>query len=267
MFPKLIDSGSFFIPTYGVLVAIAFLLAIWVTTRLARKARLDPEKVTNLAVYCALAGMLGAKLMMFLFDWRIYLSDPRQIFSFSTIQAAGVYQGGLILALIVALWYMRRVNLPALRTCDVFAPGIALGHAVGRLGCFAAGCCWGKECQRGLSVTFTNPEAHEFTGVPLGIPLHPTQIYESLSELLIFGFLYWQFHRPHRDGTIIGLYMVLYSVARFLVEFIRHHDQALPFGGPLSLTQWISIGTFLFGTWVLFRPTSVTAPRQPAISK
>jgi phosphatidylglycerol:prolipoprotein diacylglycerol transferase len=267
MFPKLIERDGFFIPTYGILVAIAFLLAIWLTTRLARKAGLDVEKVTNLAIYCALSGMLGAKLMMFLFDWRIYLSDPSQIFSFSTIQAAGVYQGGLLLALVVAFWYMRRVNLPAFRTCDVFAPGVALGHAVGRLGCFAAGCCWGQECKRGPSVTFTNPDAHELTGVPLGIPLYPTQVYESLLAIVVFAVLYWRFHKPHRDGSIIGLYMVLYSIARFLVEFIRHHDQALPFGGPLSLTQWISVGTFFLGLWLWRKPAAVVAPPKPAVSR
>jgi phosphatidylglycerol:prolipoprotein diacylglycerol transferase len=267
MLPKLVEWDGFFIPTYGILVATAFLLAIGLTMRLARKAGLDVDKVTNLAIYCALAGMLGAKLMMFLFDWEIYLSDPSQIFSFSTIQAAGVYQGGLILALVVAFWYMHRVNLPALRTCDVFAPGIALGHAIGRIGCFAAGCCWGQQCLRGPSVTFTNPDAHELTGVPLGIPLHPTQIYESVSEFLILGVLYWRFHQPHRDGSIIGLYMVLYSIARFAVEFIRHHDQALPFGGPLSLTQWISIGTFLLGIWLWLKPAPVMAPSKSAVPR
>lgn len=251
MFPKLIDTGGFFLPAYGVLVAAAFLAAIAVTNRLARKAGLNSEKITNLAIYCAIAGMAGAKLLMFVFDWRDYLARPSEIFSLSTLQAAGVYQGGLILAVITAIIYMRRHGLPGLVTADVFAPGIALGHAIGRLGCFAAGCCWGVQCDRSWAVTFNKPAAYELTGVPLGIPLHPTQIYESLTEAIIFGILWWRFHRPHREGAIIGWYLLLYSVARFTIEFYRYHDQGLIAG--LSLTQWISLATFISGAVLTLR--------------
>lgn len=254
MLPKLIDTGSFFLPTYGVLVAIAFLTAIWITSRLARTAGLSSERVTNLAIYCALAGMAGAKLFMFLFDWRLYWNDPGQIFTFSTLQAAGVYQGGLAIALLTAVLYMRRQGLPGLQTADVFAPGIALGHAIGRLGCLAAGCCWGTQCSRPWAVTFTNRSANELTGVPLFVPLHPTQLYESGAELVIFFVLYRMFFRQHREGSVIGWYLVLYSVARFLVEFLRNHEQALPFGLPLSITQWIAVCTLIAGCWLVLRP-------------
>lgn len=251
MYPKLIDTGNFFLPTYGVLVATAFLLAIWVTIRLGRRFGLNADRVTDLSMACAIAGMVGAKLLMFVFDWRYYSQNWREIFSMNTLLAAGVYQGGLVLAILTAIWYIRRNNMPLLTTFDVFAPGIALGHAVGRLGCFAAGCCWGKECDLPWGVTFTNPAANELTGVPLGQRLHPTQIYESLTEFAIFAFLMWFIKRPHRTGSVIGLYMILYSVGRFLVEFIRHHDQALVAG--LSLTQWISIVTLVVGIWLWFR--------------
>jgi len=250
MFPKLIEAGKFYLPTYGVLVATAFLLAIWVTVKLGKRAGLRPDLITNLAVYCALAGMLGAKLLMFVFDWQMYASDPSQIFTFSTLQAAGVYQGGLLLALATAIVYMHRMGMPKLVTCDVFAPGLALGHAIGRLGCFAAGCCWGQRCERPWAITFNDPDAYELTGVPLGIPLHPTQLYESGAELAIFALLYHWIARPHKPGAIFGLYLVLYSISRFAVEFLRHHDQALPFGGPWSLTQWISLVTLAIGLWL-----------------
>jgi phosphatidylglycerol:prolipoprotein diacylglycerol transferase len=258
MFPKLIETDSFFLPTYGVLVAIAFLMAIWVTVRLARRAGLNQEHVTNLAVYCALSGMLGAKLLMFVFDWQLYAANPSLIFSFGTLQAAGVYQGGLILALLVALVYMRRVGLPPMQTSDAFAPGLALGHFIGRLGCFAAGCCWGTECSRPWAVTFRNPAAYELTGVPLRTPLHPAQLYEAFCELALFAFLYWRYKRPHNAGVIIGWYLVAYSVIRFVVEFWRHHEQALPFGMPFSLTQWISMATFLAGAFLLARSSHKT---------
>ena len=200
MFPKLFQIGSFYLPTYGVLVALGFLAGLSVTVKLARRGGLDAEKITNLAVYVALAGLIGAKLLMIAFDW-----PDIQIFSLSTLQAAGVFQGGLILALITAFFYIRHNKLPLLQVCDVFAPGVALGHAIGRLGCFAAGCCWGKECHLPWAVTFKNPEANGLTGVPLNVPLHPAQLYESATEALLFGFLYWRYGRAHSPGQIIGL--------------------------------------------------------------
>jgi len=251
MLPKLIEFGSFFLPTYGVLVALAFLVAIWVTSKLALRDGLDPEKITNLAVYCAVSGLIGAKLFMFLFDWRDYLSGARPIFSIETLQAAGVYQGGLLLAVITAAVYMRKNGLPGWITADAFAPGLAIGHSIGRLGCFAAGCCWGDRCDRPWAVVFRREDAHELTGVPLNLPLHPTQLYESGAELVIFGFLWWYSHRTHREGSVIGWYMLLYSAVRFGVEFVRNHEQELVAG--LSLTQWISLGTLLAGIWLVIR--------------
>ncbi len=258
MLPKLIDAGSFYLPTYGVLVAAAFLVAIWLTGKLARRANLNAETVTNLAIYCALVGMGGAKLAMFLFDWRQYASDPSQIFTLATLQAAGVYQGGLLLALAFAFVYKRKHGLPRWLTAYVFAPGLALGHAIGRLGCLAAGCCWGASCDRSWAITFRSMDAHELTGVPLGVPLHPTQLYESLAEFAIFGFLYYRFGRRRRDGEILGWYLTLYSSVRFVVEFFRNHEQSLVAG--LSLTQWISIGTLLFGLWLRLRPAAAAKP-------
>jgi phosphatidylglycerol:prolipoprotein diacylglycerol transferase len=249
LFPKLISIGSFYLPTYGVLVALGFLAGLTVTVRLARRSGLSGELVTNLAVYVALAGLLGAKLLMIVFDW-----PDVQIFSLGFLQAAGVYQGGLILAIAFAYFYMRRNKLPFLQTSDAFAPGIALGHAIGRLGCFAAGCCWGKECKLPWAVTFHNPDAWALTGVPLETPLHPAQLYEFSTEAILFGFLYWRFGKAHEPGKIIGLYLVLSSIIRFLIEFTRFHEQALPFGLPLSITQWIALVLAAAGAALLFRP-------------
>ncbi len=262
VFPKLIHIGSFYLPTYGVLVALGFLAGLSITTRLARRSGLDAEKITNLAVYCALAGLLGAKLLMFLFDWRTFLSDPQQIFSLSTLQAAGVFQGGLALAFATAFFYMRRSGLPWLKTLDVFAPGVALGHAIGRVGCFMAGCCWGTECSLPWAVRFTNPDAAELTGVPLNTPLHPSQLYEMGTEALLFVFLYWRFGKAHAAGKIMGLYLVLSSAARFVIEFTRFHEQGLYWG--LSLTQWIAIAVAGAGALLLARSEVVSGKPAPA---
>lgn len=254
MFPKLISIGNFFIPTYGTLVAIGFLLGLWVTVRLAKRAKLPAEPVTNLAIYCALAGLAGAKLFMILFDFRDYWEGSKKLFSLDTLQAAGVYQGGFLLALVVAVLYMRQNHLPALATSDVFVPGLALGQAIGRIGCFAAGCCWGVECHLSWAVTFRNPEAWNLTGVPIGIPLHPTQLYESVADALVFAFLYYMVLRPHTAGAILGWYLALYSSARFVIEFFRFHEQGLHAG--LSYTQWISLATLLAGIALLLRRSS-----------
>lgn len=247
MFPKLISIGSFYIPTYGVLVALGFLAGLGATLRLARRAGLSAEKVTNLAIYCAMAGIIGAKLFMFLFDLGDYVRNPGQIFTLETLQAAGVFHGGFLAALAVAALYMRRQQLPVLATMDIFAPGVAIGQAIGRLGCFAAGCCWGRECSLPWGVRFRSDFA---SPVPLDKALHPVQLYESAADLLIFGLLYRRAAQPHPAGQVIGLYMVLYSAARFLIEFFREHEQSLV--GPFSLTQWIALAVFVAGVVILF---------------
>jgi phosphatidylglycerol:prolipoprotein diacylglycerol transferase len=187
---------------------------------------------------------------MILFDFKQYWNDPGSLFTLSTLQAAGVYQGGFLLALVTAIIYMRRNRLPSFETCDVFAPGVAAGQAIGRLGCFAAGCCWGTECDRPWAVTFESLDAHDLTNVPLGVPLHPAQLYEVGADALIFSVLYWMIGREHRTGTIIAWYLTLYSCVRIVIEFFRFHEQGLHYG--LSWTQWISVGTLIAGLGLLF---------------
>jgi phosphatidylglycerol:prolipoprotein diacylglycerol transferase len=245
MYPNLFQIS--FLHTYGVLVAAAFLVGLWVVGRLAKDAGLNPDAVTNLGLYCALAAIAGAKVMMFLVDLPYYAEHPREILSMDTLQAGGVFYGGLIAALAISWWYMRKTRLPLLKTADIFAPAIALGHAIGRIGCFSAGCCWGERCDRPWAVTFTSEEAHNRVGVPLGVPLHPTQLYESAAEFAIFAILFWRIRKAHSQGDIISLYLVLYSTARFVVEFFRYHEQGNLFNGPLDTSQWISLVLFMVG--------------------
>lgn len=253
MFPIVFRIGDFFLPAYGLLITIAFLTALWMAARLGQRAGLNRETVLNLGIYVALAGIAGAKLLLVVLDLGYYTSNPRELFSLTTLRAGGVFYGGLVLALGVAFLYMRRKKLPGLVTADVFAPAIALGHAIGRIGCFAAGCCWGKECSLPWAVTFTNRESNRLVGVPLDRPLHPTQLYEAAAEAVIFAILYRRFHRAHRPGAIIGLYLVLYSAARFLVEFFRAHDEFNRTLGPFVVEQWIALALMASGVWLLAR--------------
>jgi phosphatidylglycerol:prolipoprotein diacylglycerol transferase len=253
MLPQLIRIGDFFLPTYGLLVTVGFLAGLWLAGRLARRAGLDKDAVLNLGIYSALAGILGAKLMLVVLDWNYYRARPGEIFSLSTLQAGGIFYGGLIAALLVAAWYIRRKRLPGWATADIFAPGIALGHAIGRLGCFAAGCCWGVETHLPWAVTFTNPVSHELFGTPLHRPLHPTQLYESLAEAVIFFVLYRRYLRPHAPGSVLGLYLLLYSGARFFIEFVRAHDELNPPLGPFYVEQWIALALAGVGLWLVLR--------------
>jgi phosphatidylglycerol---prolipoprotein diacylglyceryl transferase len=258
MYPKLFHVD--FLYSYGVLIAIAFLVALWLVGRLAKRTGLNQDAVTNLGIYCALAAIGGAKLMMFIVDFPHYREHPEDILSMSTVRAGGVFYGGLIAALVVAFWHMHRTKLPALQTADVFAPAVALGHGIGRLGCFAAGCCWGIPSDRPWAVTFTDPEAERLVGVPLNVPLHPTQLYEAFAEFVIFGILYWRFRRPHAPGSIIGLYLMLYSITRFIVEFFRNHEQGNLWGTPLDTSQWISLCLLMLGAWFMYRSRQATSP-------
>ena len=263
MFPRLFEIGSFGLPTYGVLVALGVLVGLWISVRNSARQGIKPENAWDFGIAVVLAGIVGSKLLYILVDWHTYAEHPGEIFSLATLQAGGVFSGGLIASFIVAAWFLRKHHMPALATCDAFSPGLAMGHAIGRLGCFAAGCCWGKETHLPWAVTFHNPQAWALTGVPLETPLHPSQLYEFATEALLFGYLMWRFGKPHEPGKIIGLYLVVSSVIRFLIEFTRFHEQALPFGLPLSITQWIAIGVALAGGLLLLRPTGAARISKP----
>jgi phosphatidylglycerol---prolipoprotein diacylglyceryl transferase len=242
LWPRVFTVGDFFLPTYGLLVVAGFLAGLQITMRQARRLGLNPELVSNLAVYCALAGMAGAKLMMIALDLDTFLSSPSRLFSLDTLLSAGVFHGGFLAALLVAWFYARRQKLPWLTLADCLAPGVALGHAIGRLGCFAAGCCWGAHCDRPWAVTFTSSDAHAITGVPLGVALHPTQLYESAGTFVVFLLLLWRSSRTHRTGLILAWYLIFYSLVRLVTESFREHQEALPFGGPFTWTQWLAVG-------------------------
>ncbi|MGH9524681.1 MAG: prolipoprotein diacylglyceryl transferase [Terriglobales bacterium] len=242
MFPRLFQLGHFSLHTYGVLVATGVIVGLFVAASLARKQGQDPEKTWNLGIYMVLAGIVGAKLLMIINDFGEYSRHPAEIFSMSFLQAAGVFYGGVIGALVVAIWYVRANHMPVLRTCDAFAPGLAIGHSIGRLGCFAAGCCYGKPTSHWWGVTFHSKLAATWVGTPLNIPLEPTQLLESAFELVNFLFLYWLFKHKKFEGQIIGAYLFTYGVARFFLEFIRDDpDRGSVFGGALSGVQLIAI--------------------------
>ena len=264
MFPRLFQIGSFGVPTYGVLVATGVLVGLWISVRNSEKQGIKAENAWDFGIALVLAGIVGAKILYIILDWRTghaYGQNLREIFSLDTLQAGGVFSGGLLAAFIVSVWFLRKHHMPALRTFDGFAPGLAMGHAIGRVGCFAAGCCYGKPTDHFWGVTFTNPLAHTVVGTPLGEALEPTQLIESAAELCIFFILTWMFARKKFDGQILGAYLFLYGIARFLIEFLRGDPgRGGPFVVGLSGTQLIAIGLVLTGglIWYL-RPAPKVA--------
>src|SRR5687767_11460857 len=207
--------------------------------RRAKRWGLDPTRVLDLGIYLIIAALIGAKLLLFVVDFDQFSGSPQDLLSLA--RSGGVFYGGLILAVVVAFWYIGRHKLPFWTTCDVFAPGIALGHVTGRLGCLAAGCCYGKPTDVSWAITFTNPLAAANVGTPLGIPLHPTQIYEAGAELLILVILL-AIERRGRPfpGRTFWLYMLLYAVSRYVIEIYRGDPRGVVLG-IWSTSQFISL--------------------------
>ena len=239
MFPKLFDLGPLTVYSYGVLLAAAYLGGLQIALVRAKQRGLDPARVMDLGIYIIVSALVGAKLLLVIVDADHFLREPADLLSLA--RSGGVFYGGLILAVIVGLWYVRRHQLPTWRIADVIAPGIAFGHVVGRLGCFLAGCCYGHETTVPWAVTFTNPLAAENVGTPLGVPLHPTQLYEAGAEAIILGLLLAFEHkgRPFHGRTFWG-YMLVYGLSRFVIEFFRGDPRGIWFG-TISTSQLISL--------------------------
>ena len=236
--PAIFGVGPLTVYTYGVMLAAAYLLGLQLAIVRARRAGLDSQKMLDLGVALVIAALVGAKLLLLIVNFGYFRSNPGEILVLA--RSGGVFYGGLIGATLVAFWYIRRNRLPLWTTCDMFAPGIALGHVIGRLGCLMAGCCYGKPTNVAWAITFTDPFAAANVGTPLNTPLHPTQVYEAAAELLILVFLLVTERRgkPFPGRTFWG-YMLLYAVSRFIIEFYRGDERGLVLG--FSTSQFISL--------------------------
>jgi phosphatidylglycerol:prolipoprotein diacylglycerol transferase len=229
--------GPFTVYTYGVLLAASYLLGLRLAMTRGKRWGLKPSQVMDLGIYIIIAALVGAKLLLVITDPGAYLGSGEGLSSL--LRSGGVFYGGLIVAVATAFWYIAKKRMPFWRTCDVFAPAIALDHVTGRLGCLAAGCCYGKPTSVPWAITFHNPLAAN-VGTPLGIPLHPTQLYEAGAELLILIVLLTTEKRGRIfEGRTFWLYMLLYAVSRFVIEFFRGDPRGMVFG--VSTSQFISL--------------------------
>src|SRR4051812_31295883 len=238
MYPRLFEAGPITVYTYGVLLAAAYLLGLQLARVRAKARGLDANRILDLGIYIIISALIGAKLLLLITDFKTFSANPRELMTLA--RSGGVFYGGLILAVVVALVYIRKIGLPLWTTCDVFAPGIALGHVIGRFGCLFAGCCYGKATSVPWAITFHDPFAASNVGTPLDRPLHPTQLYEAGAELLILIVLLLT-ERKGRPfpGRTFWLYMLLYAISRFVIEFYRGDERGMV--GMFSTSQFISL--------------------------
>jgi phosphatidylglycerol:prolipoprotein diacylglycerol transferase len=264
MYPRLFELGPITVYTYGVLLAAAYLLGLKLAMVRAQARGLDANRVLDLGIYIIISALVGAKLLLLVTDFRTFSANPRELLTLA--RSGGVFYGGLIVAVGVALWYIRRIGLPLWTTCDVFAPGIALGHVVGRFGCFFAGCCYGRPTTLPWGITFTDPFAAANVGTPLGVALHPTQLYEAGAELAILIVLLAT-ERKGRGfaGRTFWTYLLLYAVSRFIIEFYRGDDRGTV--GMFSTSQFISLLLAPLAIGMLVYLSRVVAPEPKRARK
>ncbi len=246
MFPILIRLGPITLHTYGLLVALGIFAGIKICIRAASKDGFSGKEVQDsiyqLGFYVMLSGILGARVFYVVTHWAEFSANITDVIKIW--QGGLVFYGGLIGALVGFYVWNRSKPFAAdwKQVTDWIAPSLAFGHALGRLGCFAAGCCYGKVTDEPWGVTFLNPDSL----APLGIPLHPTQIYESIFLILLGCFLLRRLSKTHQDpnrkrGAIFIEYLLIYSVGRFLIEFLRADE---PLQGGLSPGQMVSLVIF-----------------------
>ncbi len=239
MHPILYKIGPLTLHTYGALVAIGFMAGLFVAINQAKKQGIPKEKVLDLGFYILISAIVGSRLLYVIIESEYYIKHPLDIFKLW--EGGLVFFGGLLLALPVVIVYLRKNALSFGKVADIFAPALAIGHAIGRLGCFSAGCCHGRPTTLPWGVVFTDPDSLAITG----IPLHPTQLYEAFANLVIFFLLLLFQKRKRFDGQIVALYLGFYSAVRFTIEFFRGDSARGFFLDGISTSQGISLALFI----------------------
>jgi len=246
MFPVLFKLGPLTIHTYGFCIALGFLAALSYVSKAARRKHINSEIIIDLCFYALVCGMIGGRLLYVILEWENFENNWLEIFR---IWNGGlVFYGGFIAALIFIWQYMKVKQLPMLKTLDILAPAVALGHGFGRIGCFFAGCCYGRMCDLPWAVSFTHP----LTLALPNVPLHPTQLYSSIMNFTLFGFLVWLSSRKPKEGSIATAYLCLYGIGRFSIELFRGDDRGTFWFHLLSPAQGIGLFMISAGLCLYF---------------
>jgi len=235
MHPDLITIGPLTVHSYGLMIAIGFLLGLYVAIRTGRRNGIDSQKIMDMGFLLIISGIIGSRITYVLINFSEYSANPLKFFKLW--EGGLVFSGGLLTAILAALFYIRRHKLNLWQVFDVWAPAVALGQAFGRIGCFMAGCCYGRESHGFCAVTFTNPKSI----APLNMPLYPTQLYDSLSNLIIFGILTVLSTRKKFQGQVFLWFLIMHSTARLVIEKFRGDDRGIFLGTNWTVTQFLAI--------------------------
>lgn len=263
MLPVLFHFGNIPVFSYGVMTALGFLFAIIWPTHLAKKEGLSAAKMEGLGLVIVVTAGIGSKLLTALDYPGFYSGGWSHFFFDQMLGKGGVFYGGFIGATSCAFLYCRIVGLPGWQVADCVAPGLALAQGLGRIGCFLAGCCWGAPTHSPFGVTFTSDTAHQLTGVPLNVSIHPTQLYEAAVVLGVIPFLMWLRKSRPFYGAVLLFYMTYYAVARFLIEFVRDDPRGYYFN-LFSTSQLIALLIVVFCLCVWFYLTASASARYQA---
>lgn len=236
MYPEICRIGPFTVYAYGLMLVFAFFICSFLVVCEAKRQEVSPEIIFNLSFLVFISGIIGARILYVIENLYFYLKNPLEIIA---LQEGGLsWFGGLILAIILTIRYLKKKKLPIYKIFDLVVPFVALGQAIGRIGCLLNGCCFGKVSRFGIYFTI-----HKLV-------LIPTQIYSSLILIFIFVFLRFLQDRPHKEGQIFFTYLILYCLKRFFIEFWRADNPKIFLG--LTIFQFLSSIIFFFALIKLF---------------
>jgi len=246
MYPDLFSIGPLTLHTYGLLIAIGFIAGLIVAVRIGKRHGIDSQYIMDLGLILIISGVIGSRIFYVLLNVSYYLKNPFDVLKLW--QGGLVFSGGLLGAVIAGAFYIRRHGYDIWQMGDIFAPAIVIAQAIGRVGCFMAGCCYGKPTSLPWGATFTNPESI----APLHIPLHPTQLYDSLSNFIIFIIVMSLGARKKFNGQVFIWFLILHSTARLLIEKFRGDDRGILPGTEWTMTQFITILILFSAIGLLF---------------
>ena len=268
MYPELFRIGTFPVTTYGIFLALGMLLGLMVASRLGSRDGLPRERIYDMGLWVLVGGLVGSKLLMILVEPGV------QVFTLDFLRSGGVVYGGILGGFLAVVILVRFYKLPFWKVADAFAPGLALGQAFGRQGCFSAGCCWGKETTSAIGVHFTEL-GNQYTGVPIYGPdhsdlfLYPTQLIESFTMFAVFIILFWLHRRKIFDGQVLIAYAIIYSIVRFSIEFIRDDPRGDLWGMTsltgLSTSQLVSLIVLVVAVVFLIWRLRTAEPRSTKV--
>ncbi|NLB89069.1 MAG: prolipoprotein diacylglyceryl transferase [Syntrophomonadaceae bacterium] len=242
MCPVLFNIGSLSVYSWGFMLAVAVIIGIYGVGKLFEQEGFDKENVVDMVLLMVVAGIIGARLAyIVVYEWSTFISNPLSLFSLGTGKIVGlIWYGGLVGGAIPFFIYVYKKKLPVWFVADMFAPFVALGYALVRIGCFLNGCCYGGITDSALGVVFPYVDA---------LTRHPAQLYSTALNLLLFGFLIWFYPRRRFNGQVFIYYILGYSVYRFVVEFFR---ESLIMYGPISLGQVYTLILLAIGILLYF---------------